>query len=346
MNLASARTRVVVLTVLLAALGALYFFSNDSIAGAEGKTRTITWLIAHQPTDVFAESIDAFDHELQVRSEGRLRLSVLTPEDLGYEKGDIPHDDVMRYLHDGTAELATTYSVALGKEHNLLWITSLPYLVNSYEDAEELLESDAAHEVLDSVSEKTDVTALAYTMSGGFRVLAAKRPISRLEDMRGRRIATSGGIVAEETLKALGAVPVPLDLEAGAAFESSDIDAIETTYSRLSSVVGQNSKYLSSIAETNHSLFLTVILADDAFFASLSESDRQALQDAARAAARIERSDSVTLGANTKQVLIREGSTIREFSDRELAEFRAASTPVYQKFEPLFGEDRVRSFIK
>ena len=90
--------------------------------------------------------------------------------------------------------------------------------------------------------------------------------------------------MAQATLRQLGAVPVPLSLEDGHnAMSLGDIDAAETTYIRVTSVIGEKAHYLN---ETFHSLFLTSILASDKFYKSLSAENKEALKRAAMKAGR------------------------------------------------------------
>ena len=148
------------------------------------------------------------------------------------------------------------------------------------------------------------------------------------------RIATSAGPVAEATIRALGATPVPTDLESGSpSIDTKTIDAVETTYSRLSAVLGTNSAYTKHIAETYHSLFLTVILASDSFYGSLSDEDQAALRDAAAAAAKVEREDSIALGEQTKRVLVSEGTSVATLSPSERTNMQKATQSIYAQFE-------------
>lgn len=308
---------------------------------AQAEPQHLRWLLSHQPTSVFDRAAAVFAEVLEKESNGSLTIDVVTPGEVGVGKGDIPNTDVFRYLEDGTVELATTYTVGLGNEVPAFWSLTLPFLFESYAQAGTVLDGSAGQSILDTASGQTSARALAFTMSGGFRIIASKNTkITSLSDVKGKRIATSGGPVAEATLTALGAVPVPTNLEDGApAIDVDSIDGIETTYSRLSSVIGSQTQYVKYVNETNHSLFLTTILVNGAFYESLSPQNRVALQKAARAAAAVEREDSVTLGEKTKGELAASGSVIVIPADT--AAFHEAVQSVYEKFTPLFGAELI-----
>lgn len=320
---------------------AVSFLALQHAATAKSVTRVqhVRWLLSHQPTDVFARATSVFAEELSKRTDGRLVLDVVMPEELGYAStGDIPNADVLKYLDDGRVELATTYTVGLGKSDPALWAVNLPFLFSDYTSAGEILDGKSGAELLDTVVGKTNAHALAFTMSGGFRLFASKVSIRTPEDFKGKRIATSGGPVAEATIAALGATPVSTDLEsANRSIDASSIDAVETTYSRLSAVLGSKSSYTKNIAETNHSLFLTVILAGNTFFSSLSPADQSALREAAIAAAKVEREDSIALGEKTRSELVAGGTDIATFSRDQHAVMKASAKDVYTNFVSEYG---------
>lgn len=324
---------------LLVAIG-IYSRPGTDVS-AQTEPQHLRWLLSHQPTSVFDRAAVVFAEVLEKESNGSLTVDVVTPEAVGVQKGDIPNADVFRYLEDGTVELATTYTVGLGTEVPAFWSLTLPFLFESYAQAGTILDSKVGQLVLDTASGQTSAHALAFTMSGGFRIVVSKNTkVSSLGELKGKRIATSGGPVAEATLSALGAIPVPTNLENGApAIDTKTIDGIETTYSRLASVVGSQTEYLKYVNETNHSLFLTTILVSNSFYDSLSAENQAALQKAALAAAAVEREDSVALGEQTKVALQKSGSIIVVPADT--ADFHEAVQSVYEKFTPLFGVELI-----
>ncbi|MCG3769289.1 MAG: 2,3-diketo-L-gulonate-binding periplasmic protein YiaO [Nitrosomonadaceae bacterium] len=327
------------LFVAVIAIGVLATFHYVLASKASSEVRHVRWLISHQPTDVFTRAAAVFAQELSERTEGRLTLDVVNPQELGYsDTGDIPNADVLEYLANARVELATTYTVGLGQDDPALWSLNLPFRFSDYVSAGQILDGATGMKLLDTVESTTDTHALAFTMSGGFRIIASKSPIKTSADLKGKRIATSGGPVAQATLSALGAIPVPTDLESAARdIDENSIDAVETTYSRLSAVLGSDNSYTENIAETYHSLFLTVILASDSFYASLSAADQKALREAALVAAKVEREDSASLGEQTKAALTANGTVVSIFTAPDKQMMQDATRKVYTEFESTYG---------
>ncbi len=307
----------------------------------------VRWLLSHQPVDLFARATQVFAEELEKGSNGQMVLEVVTPDSIGYKEGDVPNAEIFKHLNSGDVQIASAYTVALGHQDSEMWALTFPYLFKSYASMMPVLDGAVGRQILDSYSAASTAHALAFTMSGGYRIIATKNTsIANLGDMKGLRIATSGGPVAEATLKALGAIPVSLDLENGSqTLDTKSVDGVETTYSRLAEVLGSQTEYIKHINETNHSMFLTAILASDNFYDSLSAQNRKVLENAALAAAQVERQDSIALAKQVKSQLEVRGSVVSTLSSQAQNAFKAATQSVYAQLSSLVGADIVKGIL-
>jgi C4-dicarboxylate-binding protein DctP len=302
----------------------------------------VRWFLAHEPADVYAEAIDEFQRVLAQESDGQMALEIVMPRDIGLVEPS--HAEIVAFLDEGRAEIASTYGVADGVSDNRFYAFGLPFLFKNYDDVESAFESPRAHQLLSGLSDTTTIRALAYTLSGGFRIIASpSHEIRSAEDFMGLRIATAGGSVAEETLRALGAIPVAANTVT--AETADNIDAVETTYARLSSAVGSQSTYTQHISETNHTLFFTTIVVSDDFYESLTPKQRVALEAAARAAARVERTEAIALNEENKQALAEKGSVIRTMEPATREELVHKTHDVYERFRALIGEELVDALV-
>ena len=178
--------------------------------------------------------------------------------------------------------------------------------------------------------ESTGVYGLAYTLSGGFRVIASRATGIGVADLSGMGVTTSGGPIAEGILTAVGALPT-----------SENAGAAETTYTRFAALEGAGN--MRTIIETGHSLFLTAVVADASFYGTLSAEDKAALYLAARAAALVEREDSILLAEEVRTELESKGVTIITPSAEEKQALIEQTAPVYAQFEALFAPGLVQS---
>ena len=327
------------------AFAALLLLGSHVVGARTQAPIQVRWLLSHQPTDVFARATQVFAETLARESGGALVLKIIDPEDVGVAAGDVPNAKAFELLDSGAVELATTYTVPLGKEYPAFWSLNLPFLFDTYDNASRVLDGPVGQEILDTLASHTTAHGLAFTMSGGFRIIVSKdTKIQTLNDLKGKRIATSGGPVAEATLSALGAVPVSMDLENGNP-DLFSIDGVETTYSRLSAVIGAKPAYTKYINETNHNIFLTAIIAGKSFYDSLSPKDQVALKKAAEAAALVEREDSIALGARTRFALEEKGSIITPLTAELEKAMREKTEGVYEELTLRIGRTIVESLV-
>jgi TRAP-type C4-dicarboxylate transport system substrate-binding protein len=333
--MSSIRNGIGIFIVLIVVAVATYAIQTraDEPAGA---VRPVRWLMAHAPTDLYTEATAKFGKILTEGSAGSLAADIVMPESLGLAAdGDVPYATSMQLLREGSVEMSSVYEVAAGSDANVLWTLNLPFLFSGYQRLSPVLDGATGEQLLAAYSAATDAHALAFTLSGGFRIIASRVPVDDLADLKGLRVGTSGGPVAEATLRALGAIPVAMDLESGTvAPDPEKIDAIETTYTRLSSVLASDSPYLAHVVDTEHSLFLTMVIASDSFYNSLSEDERATLERAASVAAALERASSQELADATKAQLKADGRLV-ELSPDDRADIRGLTEDVYDAFPEL-----------
>lgn len=312
-----------VLGVMVLGAAVLWYLLQAPVAlGAGQSQEKVRWLLAHEPRELYVHAAEIFSEELEKESDGRLVLEIVTAEDIGLPAGeDVPYETVRALMKEGSIHLSSTYAVSLAKEYEPLGVLSLPFLFADYDSAEHILEGKIGADLLGGL-EQAGLRGLAFTYSGGFRIIASQDTEITLANLRGTPVITNAGLVAEETLKALGAIPV------------AQADAVETTYTRFSQL--PNEKRIRTVLETNHSLFLTAIVADGTFYESLSPEGRAALRVAASRAAAVEREDSIELAQKVKSDLVREGLTVVELSREEREAFVQATAPVHDFFADVF----------
>lgn len=334
---------------LVAVIGGYLAFSNGLFSsGQTASTDTaapieVRWLLAHQPVGLYDNAAKAFADQLLKESGGRLILKVLTPADVGFTgTGDIPYDQTLSLLAQNKAELSSAYTVAQTVPDPALGVLHLPFLFTSYDTAAKVFDGPIGDALLSGLSATSGVRALAFTYSGGYRIIVSdKKKIEKISDLKGLRVLTSGGPVAEAFLASLGAVPVSVGLD-NAQADTKNIDAVETTYSRLSGLVGDDRSYAAYINETNHSLFTTTVIASSKFYDSLTPADQQMVMSAAKAAAQIERADSIAIGESTKAEFVAAGSKIIS-SDALRTALAAKAADLYKSFENAYGAQTVEN---
>ena len=312
----------------------VFLFSHRAGATAPVEIR---WFVAHQPSSVFIRAEKQLAEELLKQSGSAYSVTFLTPEDMGFE-GNVSPQAIIDLLRDGKVDLVSLnvdniIALEKSKAPNTpidLEVLHLPYLFNDYASADKVLDGPVGSELLGLLNKTVPAHALAFTYSGGFRVIASTNPVSTVADLKGQRINTWGSQTMQKSLASLGMTPVPVATIGGGKdlIDSGSSDGVEMTYTRADEAIGTDVK---SILETNHVLFLSTLLASDSFYNSLSDSAKKVLDSAAVTAAQTERADSIALNEQVRNSLIARGVIVSPLSANDRAalqkwgsDFRAA----------------------
>jgi TRAP-type C4-dicarboxylate transport system substrate-binding protein len=191
------------------------------------------------------------------------------------------------------------------------------------------------------LSSASQIQGLAFTYSGGYRMIAATKSIQSLEDFKGLRIRVAKSPVAEDTLLSVGAEPVPMELEEiNDAGLRGDVIGGESTYPRFYSM--KQNEVFPVVNDTRHSLFLTSILVNKSFWNSLSGELREVMTEAALRAADVERKESVDDVQVIQDQCRRDGVAVVTLPTEEQEKFKRATEHLYDKYESYFSEGLIK----
>jgi TRAP-type C4-dicarboxylate transport system substrate-binding protein len=123
------------------------------------------------------------------------------------------------------------------------------------------------------------------------------------------------------------------------ALGDKTVDAGESTYPRIYGM--KQAQHAESLVHSEHSLFLTSLIINKDLWNSLDTATQQIFADAALAAAKIERAESIADIAQTQTRAVEEGINVVRLSDEETAQFKAATAPLHGKYEAIFTEGLV-----
>jgi TRAP-type C4-dicarboxylate transport system substrate-binding protein len=203
------------------------------------------------------------------------------------------------------------------------------------DNASRVFEGSVGAELLDSLQESKKVKGLAFTYSGGFRIIPGNEPVAKIEDLRGMKMRTSFSPVAIETFKTLGANVVPMELEElSENLGSANVTVGESTYPRVYAL--GHDKVSKVINHTEHSLFLTSILIGTDFWNTLSPELQSIVSESAKAAARYERTLSIDDIALVQARAEADGIEVIKMSSKEKLRFAESTKVVYDTFADYF----------
>lgn len=173
-------------------------------------------------------------------------------------------------------------------------------------------------------------------------MIPATKAIRSIDDFQDTMIRSNKNQFSIETFRAVGVIPVPCELE-----EINDGIGDGLFVGGESAWPGvyplRQNFFSSFMNDTKHSLFLTSMMVRKDIWASLDVDLQQAMKNAAVAAARAERAESVRDGEQAKLKAISEGIEVVALDEDSTQQFVSASQTVYEKFADFFSPGLVDS---
>lgn len=306
------------------------------------KTTKIRWVIAHEPLNLFLRAAKDFERTLNAKQTvEQIEVEIMTLSEYSqrYNNGIlVTKHDLLDLMEQGKVEMSQMYTTWLAEhyEHDMLAF-EMPFVFRDHEHAARVLEGNVGEELLDRITQKSNVRGLAYTYSGGFRCLTVNKKVSRLADLAGEVLRSNRNPVGKATIKALtGVDPYVCELEeSGEAVAQGKCIGIDTVYPRIYPL--SLDQVSQSSLDTEHSLFLTTMIIGDRFWNSLSKEVKTIIKDAAIQAGRNERAETISDGRRAKQLLQQQGQPVVVPDAEEINDFKKRTESVYQEFENTFS---------
>jgi len=315
------------------------------------ETRKIRWVLYHEPIELFIRTAEAFAKEIKKLTDGRIEIDVYTMSDYQAKFKLDAEIEPLELIKNGKVEMSQVQVNTLGAwTATDFYALELPFLFSSHDHATRVLEGDIGQGMLAGLKNTTPATGLAFTYSGGFRCVAAGKPIVTAEDLVGLKLTTDTNPVMVDTAVAFGCEATPIriaDQNPLSKIARHTSEAVDTTLPRYKSEA--NPAIHKFVSNTKHSLFLTTIIIGTDVWDSLNAEDQAAMRQAALVSSRLERQwsidDGIELATNTKQQK-ELGFSFSEFSDVETAKLKQRAEVVYDKYSQFFTPGLVDGIIK
>jgi len=267
-------------------------------------------------------------------SQGRIKIK-------GFYSGALGNDvQVTSALQGGTVEFTVPQTTTLTGMVKEMEILDFPFLFESEKEVDAVLDGPIGKRLLDMLPAK-GLVGLAYWENGFFNATNSKHPIARVEDFNGLKFRSIQAKSTQETIRALGANPVPLAVpELYTALETRTVDGQGTPTAVIAALkLGEVQKYLSI---TKHSYGAFVPLVSKKFWDKLSEADRKILVDSAVEARSYQRQVAREQARSAQAALAKAGMQVNEVTPAETARMRAKVKPVWDEFSKEVGMDLTR----
>lgn len=270
---------------------------------------------------------------LKEKTGGRITVDVFPASALGN------NTELLEQLQMGTLEMAISSVAFLGAFTDSTALLDLPYLFQSNEAAEEVLDGEVGQEIFSNL-EPAGFRGMTW-MATGWRHVTANKEIHKPEDMKGLKIRVMENQMHIDHFNALGASAVPMAFsELYTALQNGTMDAQENPFANIDgNRLYEVQKY---IVKTGHIYDTSPLLASGSWWDSLSATDQELIQSCVDDMIVYERQLSASNEAELEEKIGSNGTNqIITLTDEERQAFRDAAKPVYDKYVPGIGEDLV-----
>lgn len=255
-----------------------------------------------------------------------------------YYSGALGDDvKVTSALQGGTIEFTVPQTTTLTGMIKAYEILDFPFLFKDAAQAEKVLDGPVGQALMENLPEH-GLVGLAYWENGFFNATNSKHPIRTVEDFNGLKFRSIQAKITQETIKALGANPVPLAVpELYTALETNTIDGQGTPNAVIAALkLDEVQKYLSI---TRHSYGAFIPLASKAFWDKLTPGQQRIIKDSAVEARSYQREVARAQSESAKARMAERGMQVNEITDAERERMKASVQPVWEMFIPEVGQD-------
>ena len=279
-----------------------------SIAGSAAAEISAKFAVTLPEKSHQGQGVARFVELVAKKSNGNIKIKPFYSAALG---NDV---QVTSALQGGTIEFTVPQTSTLTGMVKEFEILDYPFLFDNEKEVEAVLDGPIGKKLIDKLPEK-GLVGLTYWENGFFNITNSKRPINSVEDFSGLKLRAVQAKISQETIKALGANPVPLAVpELYTALETKTVDGQGTPTAFIP-------------------------LVSKKFWDKLSEADRKILLDAAVEARSYQRSVAREQARTAQEAMVAKGLAVNNVTPAARAKMRDKVKPVWSMFEKDVGAD-------
>ena len=325
-------SRVVSATLALAVAAFLTFAGFSKV-----EAQVVQMKFAHYAEETHPGHLAAkqFAAKVEERTKGQVKISIYPANVLGSPP------EQCEQVRLGAIDMTLPTQGALDKYVKAFSVVMLPFMYDDYDHVYRTLDGPSM-DWFSPLAEKEGFIVLS-NWEWGFRNLTnSKRSILKPDDVKGLKIRTPPEIQLQAAMEALGGVVTKIAFpEVYMALAQGVVDAQENPIA----VIYHNKFYevQKHLAITRHVYNNMVHVVSKKSWAKLTPAQQQIFMEESKAAGAYMRKAIVAEEADQIARIEKAGTAVTR---PDLAPFRAAMGPAYEKIGKYAGEDNVKKFMK
>ncbi len=260
-----------------------------------------------------------FAHLLEKGSGGKMKVKIFPAGTLGKET------DILQAVRSNAVQMISASMVTLSRIFRPSQVMMAPYIFKNDAVAWDVVDGPYGQKLLDALTEKTGIKALAIVDSGFLTITNNKRPLLTPEDFKGIKFRAMGPLQAA-MFKALGASAVPIPWpETYTALQTGVVDG-QTNAAFVVAVfkLYEVQKYMSL---ANSQFGYQTWLCNKAWYDGLSAEEKGILRDAVKAGRLSTRSMALLREQESLSQLKKEGMKIAPLTGKQIAALQKLAGP-------------------
>ncbi len=204
---------------------------------------------------------------------------------------------------------------------------SLLYLFSGFPHWEKAVDGEAGKTIAEIINKKSGNSfRIAAYWSAGVRNYYGKKPINKVEDLKGMKIRTQMSGVVAEFWKKTGAIPTQVAWgELYQALQQGIVDAAENDYTNFSLLDHHKTVNGKFITETEHDYTTRIVLMNGHKWDAYSAQEKAWIEEALKAATAEERKVTYAQLDKSKARVIADGAKVNSI---DKAPFVAIAVPI------------------
>ncbi len=263
-------------------------------------------------------SLDWFAKKVTKETDMRVRV---------YHSGTLGNEtELLQMVQGGTigfTKVSAAPLTAFAPDYKLL---SLPYLYRDRAQYDAVLQGPIGEQILAS-SKDSGFIGLAF-LDAGARSFYTDKPIRTPEDLKGLKIRVQNSALSIDTIKALGATPVPLPYgELYSALQQGVVDGAENNIPSYFS--SRHYEVKKAYSYDKHTMVPDVLVVSTSVWDKLSADQQKKIREIAKETVKQQDTNWANYVEKAKGELVKYNV---EFVESDIPKFQEAVKPVYEKF--------------
>jgi len=295
-------------------------------AGASAQARMVMKATDVHPTGYpTVAAVEAMGKKMEAATGGRISIQMFPSMQLGGEK------EMIEQAQIGALQIARISVGPMGPLVPEMNVFNLPFMFRDAAHMEKVIDGPIGDELLKKLSDHptANLIGLCWMNSGTRNVYNSKRPIEKLDDLKGLKIRMMGNPLFVDTMNALGGNGVAMGFDQLInAMQTGVVDGAENNEPSYES--GQHYRYAKYYSLTGHLMIPELLVFSKRTFNSMSKDDQALLMKVSREAQQEQRKLWYEREREALGKLRAAGVVINDVPNKKA--FQDAVKPVWDKY--------------